>query len=98
MLDAERRRSPPPGSTAQVRRFSPPSKAGRKSLETVLAFNGLIAALKARRFAESASLIFHCPRLLPLLREPLQAGLSRLRAKLFPLAAAGSYPLRKTVQ
>ena len=96
MLDAEQRFRP------RLNGANPEILAAvegrRKSLETVLAFNALIAALKSRRFAESASRILRCPRLLPLLREPLQAWFSRFRAKLFSLAAAGSYSLRKTVQ
>jgi succinoglycan biosynthesis protein ExoO len=96
MLDAEQRFLP------QLTGTNPEILAAvegrRKSLETVLVFNSLIAALKSRRLAESAGRILRCPRLLPLLREPLQAWFSRFRAKLLSLAAAGSYSPRKTAQ
>ncbi len=70
----------------------------RKSLETVLLFNALIAALKARRLADAAAQIFRRPRLLLLLREPLQAFASRAWASLSARAAAGASFRRKTAQ
>ncbi len=96
MLDAERRFRPKlDGASREVLAAV---EARSKSLETVLAFNALIAALKARRFAESASRILRRPKLLLLLREPLQAWFSRARAMRISLAATGAHFLRKTAQ
>jgi GT2 family glycosyltransferase len=73
-------------------------KKRNKSLETVLLFNTLIAALKAHRAGEAAALLAGHPRLLPLLREPLRAWRARLWEKLAVFAVAGPAVHRKPAQ
>jgi succinoglycan biosynthesis protein ExoO len=59
-----------------------------RSLETVLEFNAVIEALKSRRLVAAVARILRRPGLIPLLREPFSAGLSRLLARLSSIAAS----------
>ena len=52
-----------------------------KSIETVLAFNAVIDALKLRNFSGAAVRFLRRPRLLVLMREPASAWLSRFRVR-----------------
>ncbi len=53
-----------------------------RSVQTAVAFNELIAALKDKQFLDAVALVLRRPRLLLLLKEPAQAAIERLKAKI----------------
>jgi succinoglycan biosynthesis protein ExoO len=96
MLDADRRfRGKLDEASTEVRAAF---EARSKSLETVLAFNGLIEALKSHNFAEAAGRILRRPKLLLLLREPALAWCGRIRARRRSPVLLGNRPLGKAVK
>lgn len=95
MLDADRRfRSKLDDASPQVRAAF---EARSQSIETVLAFNALIEALKSGHFVSAASRILRRPRLLFLLKEPASAWFGRLRAGRRLPAGAAARALGKVV-
>ena len=88
MLEADRRLAP------KLRQASPDVQtafaARTRSIETVLAFNSLIEALKARNMAGAAVRMVRQPRLLLLLQEPAAQWCSRFFAKRCSLIREGT--------
>ncbi|MGO8953758.1 MAG: glycosyltransferase family 2 protein [Rhodomicrobium sp.] len=96
MLDSDRRfRGKLGKASAEVRAAF---EARSKSIETVLAFNGLIEALKSRHFADAAGRILRRPKLLLLLREPVLAWFGRIRARRGSPVVLGNRLLGKAVK
>ena len=93
MLEADRRLGPKLDTACPEVRSAFMARTG--SLETVLAFNALIDALKSRDLREAAGRIFRRPRLLLLLREPASAWLGRFRARLRSPVQTGTQLLGK---
>jgi len=80
LLEAHRRLSAKLGHGSREARSA--FKARTKSIETVLAFNAVIDALKSPNFQRAALHILRRPRLLVLMREPASARLARFCARL----------------
>ncbi len=96
MLDADRRfRSALDHASAEVRAAF---EVRNKSIETVLAFNGLIEALKSHNFAEAAGRVLRRPRLLLLLREPALAWFGRMRTRGHSPVILGNRSLGKAIK
>ncbi len=96
LLESDRRLSASLAhSTPEVRSAF---KARTGSIETVLAFNAVIDALKSRNFPRAAMHILRHPRLLVLMREPASARLSRFRASMRSPIQIGTQPFGRTAQ
>jgi succinoglycan biosynthesis protein ExoO len=63
-------------------------EARRRSLETALAYDQVISALKARAVTEALATCAQQPAVLPLLTMPVKARLQRMARRLSPLANA----------
>ena len=63
-------------------------EARRRSLETALAYDQVIAALKSRDVGEALATCAHAPQVLPLLTMPVKARIRRLASRFSPQAAA----------
>jgi succinoglycan biosynthesis protein ExoO len=63
-------------------------EARRRSLETALVYDEVIAALKARRVRRAISTCAHEPAVWPLLAMPVKARLRRLAERITELPAA----------
>lgn len=96
MLEADRRLSAKLGHCRPDVRSA--FNARTRSIETVLAFNAAIDALKARNFQKVAMHILRRPRLLVLMGEPGSAWFARFRAGLRSSVQAGTQLFSRAAQ